>query len=275
MRKVVAALDNSLAASPVLMTSLALGRILDARVEAVHVSVDGDRVARSAASALQVPLQTASGQVVERLIEIGQASDVVALVVGARGSPFGGRPLGGTALAVATSLSSPLVVVPPAARQPGHLRRVLVPLEGKETESHTPRAIVELARGEQLDVVVLHVLEEESLPLFSDQPQHEQAATTEEFLRRHCPWGIGKVRRRGSRRPVRRARPGHSRGAGRGHHRARLGAGTRGRPSTGRTRGARDGGNPDHARARRLGPRGRSRGIGAGGGTEGLMREPT
>lgn len=194
MRKVVAALDNSLAASPVLMTSLALGRILDARVEAVHVSVDGDRVARSAASALRVPLQTASGQVVERLIEIGQASDVVALVVGARGSPFGGRPLGGTALAVATSSSSPLVVVPPAARRPGHLRRVLVPLEGKDTESHTPRAIVELARGEQLDVVVLHVLEEESLPLFSDQPQHEQAATTEEFLRRHCPWGIGKVR---------------------------------------------------------------------------------
>ena len=62
MRKVVAALDNSLAASPVLMTSLALGRVLDARVEAVHVSVDGDRVARSAASALQVPLQTAVGR---------------------------------------------------------------------------------------------------------------------------------------------------------------------------------------------------------------------
>ena len=194
MTTVIAALDNSLAASPVLTTSLALGRVLDASVEAVHVPVDGDRVARTAAGAAHVPFRTVSGPVVERLIEIGQTRDVVALVLGARGSPLGRRPLGRTARAVATSLSKPLVVVPPSARQPGHLRRVLVPLEGRETETHTPRAIVELARGEELDVVILHVLEEESLPLFSDQPQHEQAATAEEFLRRHCPWGIGKVR---------------------------------------------------------------------------------
>jgi nucleotide-binding universal stress UspA family protein len=194
MSKVIAALDNSLAANPVLMTALALGRVLDARVEAVHVRVNGDRVARSAAGAAQVPLRTTSGLVVERLIEIGQASDVVALVVGARGSPLGQRPLGGTALAVATSLPKPLVVVPPEIRWPGQLRRVLVPLEGRATESHTPRAIVSLAQGEELDVVVLHVLEEDSLPLFTDQPQHEHAARVEEFLRRYCPWGIDKVR---------------------------------------------------------------------------------
>jgi nucleotide-binding universal stress UspA family protein len=194
MSRVIAALDNSLAANPVLMTAIALGRVLDAGVEAVHVRVNGDRVARSAAGAAQVPLRTASGLVVERLIEIGLASDVVALVVGARGSPLGQRPLGGTALAVATSLPKPLVVVPPEIRWPGQLRRVLVPLEGRETGSHTPRAIVELAQGEDLDVVVLHVLEEESLPRFTDQPQHEQTAQVEEFLRRYCPWGIGKVR---------------------------------------------------------------------------------
>jgi nucleotide-binding universal stress UspA family protein len=194
MTTVIAALDNSLAASPVLATSLALARVLEASVEAVHVPVDGDRVARSAASAVHVPFRTASGPVVEQLIEIGQASNVVALVLGARGSPLGRRPLGRTALAVAVSLPKPVIVVPPTAREPRHLRRVLVPLEGKETESHTPRAIVELARGSALDVVVLHVIEEESLPLFSDQPQHEQTAVDEEFLRRYCPWGISKVR---------------------------------------------------------------------------------
>jgi nucleotide-binding universal stress UspA family protein len=194
MSKVIAALDNSLAANPVLMTALALGRVLDASVEAVHVPVDGDRVARTAAGAAQVPLRTTSGPVLERLIEIGQAPDVVALVLGARGSPLGRRPLGSTALAVATSLPKPLVIVPPDTRRPGHLRRVLVPLEGREAEGHTPRAIVELAQGEALDVVVLNVLEEASLPLFTDQPQHEHAAQVDEFLRRYCPWGIGKVR---------------------------------------------------------------------------------
>jgi nucleotide-binding universal stress UspA family protein len=191
---VIAALDNSQAASSVFTTSRALGRVLDASVEAVHVPVDGDRVARSAAAVAQIPFRTATGPVVERLIEIGQASDVAAVVLGARGSPLGRRPLGRTALAVATSLPKPVVIVPPSARRPGDLRRVLVPLEGRETESHTPRAIVELARGKELDVVVLHVLEEESLPLFSDQPQHEQTALVEEFLRRYCPWGISGVR---------------------------------------------------------------------------------
>jgi len=57
-----------------------------------------------------------------------------------------------------------------------------------------PRAIVELAQGTELDVIVLHVHEEASLPLFTDQPQHEQPAWAREFLRRYCPWGIGAVR---------------------------------------------------------------------------------
>src|SRR5436309_6878213 len=30
--------------------------------------------------------------------------------------------------------------------------------------------------------------------MFTDQPQHEQGAWNEEFLRRYCPWGIGSVR---------------------------------------------------------------------------------
>ena len=61
-------------------------------------------------------------------------------------------------------------------------------------EHHTPRAIVALAEGEGLDVIVLRVLDELSLPSFTDQPQHEHEARVSEFLRRDCPWGIGKVR---------------------------------------------------------------------------------
>jgi hypothetical protein len=33
----------------------------------------------------------------------------------------------------------------------------------------------------------LHVHELDSLPLFTDQPQHELTAWAQEFLRRHCP----------------------------------------------------------------------------------------
>jgi nucleotide-binding universal stress UspA family protein len=193
MSKVIAALDNSLAAQPVLATALALGQALGAETEALHVPVDGDRVARNTAAGKQVPLHTARGPVAAALVRAAQAEDVVALVVGARGSPLGRGPLGSTALAVATSLSKPLVVVPPDARRAGALRRVLVPIEGRAS-SRSPRRIIELAQGTELEVVVLHVLEEESLPLFTDQPQHEHPARVHEFLCRYCPWGIDTVR---------------------------------------------------------------------------------
>jgi hypothetical protein len=54
--------------------------------------------------------------------------------------------------------------------------------------------VIALAREAQLDVVVLHVHEEESLPAFTDQPQHEERAWATEFLARYCPSGLGTVR---------------------------------------------------------------------------------
>lgn len=192
MRKVIAALDTSLAARPVLLTALALGRLLDARVEALHVPEDGDRVPRSTAAGERVPLRIEHGPVTAALTRAAEAEDVLGLVLGARGSPLSRQPLGSTALAVATSLAKPVVVVPPDTRRPGELRRVLLPLERRA--SHAPRSVIALAEGTEIDFVVLHVLEEESLPLFTDQPQHEHPARMDEFLRRYCPWGIGSVR---------------------------------------------------------------------------------
>jgi len=193
MRKVIAALDTSMAARPVLLSTLALGRMLDAEVEALHVREDSDRTPRGAAAAEQVPLRIAHGPVGAALVEAAEAEDVLALVVGARGSPLRHRaPLGSTALAAATSVTKPVLVVPPEARRPAELQRVLVPLEGRGR--HVPRRIIELAQATELDLVVLHVMQEESLPPFTDQPQHEQPARVEEFLRRYCPWGIDSVR---------------------------------------------------------------------------------
>lgn len=191
MSKVIAALDTSMAVQPVLLTTVALAKALDAEVEALHVLEDGDRIPRTATAAEHVPLRVAHGPVVDALVDVARADDVLALVLGARGSPLGRKPLGSTALAVAMSVSKPVLVVPPEARSPGQLKRVLVPLEGGR--SHAPRAIVALAEGTELDVFVLHVLEEESLPRFTDQPQHEYPAQAHEFLRRFCPWGIDSV----------------------------------------------------------------------------------
>jgi nucleotide-binding universal stress UspA family protein len=194
MTKIIVALDSSLAARSVLASARALASLLDAEVEALHVQTDGDRTVRATAEAAAVRLRTVRGSVIERLVEAGGADDVVALAIGARGTPATRRPLGSTAAAVATALPKPVLIVPPDADPPAAFRRVLVPLEGTLSSSLAPRAMLELSRGAELDVLALHVHDEDSIPAFTDQPQHEQQAWTREFLRRYCPSGLGSVR---------------------------------------------------------------------------------
>jgi nucleotide-binding universal stress UspA family protein len=193
MKTVVAALDNSLAARPVLATAVALGTVLDANVEPLYVAADGDLAARSAAEGAGLELRVVHGPVLEQLTKAAASEAAVAVVVGARATPIGRRPLGSTALALVTTLPKPVVVVPPDAPAPAGLRRILVPVEAVST-SLTPHAIVALAGEVGLDVIVLHVHDEASIPAFVDQPQHEYEAWAREFLCRYCPWGIGNVR---------------------------------------------------------------------------------
>jgi nucleotide-binding universal stress UspA family protein len=193
MNHVLAALDNSPTAKSVLASARALAALLDTEVAAVHVQTDGGRTARSVAEAVGIPLRIATGPVVERLVEAGEAGDVVALAIGARGTSVSPKTLGGRAAAVATALPKPVLVVPPAADPRPAFRRVLVPLEGSLSSSLAPRWLFELPGGTQIDVVALHIHDADSIPSFTDQPQHEVSAWTREFVERYCPWGVGTV----------------------------------------------------------------------------------
>ena len=84
--------------------------------------------------------------------------------------------------------------MPPDADPPEAFRRVLVPVEGLVSSSLAPRWLFEPAREAGIDVVALHIHDEESIPAFTDQPQHEHPAWAAEFVRRYCPWGIEEVR---------------------------------------------------------------------------------
>jgi nucleotide-binding universal stress UspA family protein len=193
VKKVIAALDNSLATGAVLATAGNFARVLGAELEAVHVGEDRDQIASSEATSAGVELRNLSGPIVAALVEAAAAEDVVALVVGTRRMPLGDRPVGATAVEVITSLLKPVVVVPPDAARPVALRRVLVPLEGTVSTSLAPRALIELAQDANVEIVVVHVHDAATLPAFTDQPQHEARAWAEEFVARYCPWGVGKV----------------------------------------------------------------------------------
>ena len=66
MKKVIAALDNSLAARAVLATAGNVAELFAAEVEALHVGEDGDRVVRDAAAAAGVQLKRIAGPTVPR-----------------------------------------------------------------------------------------------------------------------------------------------------------------------------------------------------------------
>lgn len=193
MTKVIAAIDDTPRAGLVLMSAAAVARLFDATLEAVHVHSDGYAIAAGEAHRAGVPLHVVEGGVVESLVAIGRRHDVAALVLGTREEHSAARPLGSTALDVVGGVEKPVVLVPSRAVPLERVGRVLLPLEGTLTTSLAPAAVLEVACNAAVDVIVLHVLDEASLPRFTDQPQHETEAWANEFLARYCPAGLRSV----------------------------------------------------------------------------------
>ncbi|HET7636851.1 MAG TPA: universal stress protein [Candidatus Limnocylindria bacterium] len=186
MRSGVAAIDSSSAARPVLSAATAVAKLLDARVDALHVTEVDAAPARAAADAAGLPLRVVEGEPEAAIAAASSPSEVALVVVGARGTPGGRRPAGHVATQLATSLRKPVMLVPPETPSPVRLRRLLVPLEAAMPTAAALRRLVELACRGGVEVVLLHVFDEERLPLFTDQPQHEVEAWIAEFLRSYC-----------------------------------------------------------------------------------------
>lgn len=187
MTSLLAALDDSAAARPVVATAIALAPYWDADVIAVHVGDGTGRNARNAAASAGVSLQETSGDVVAQLLDTARDDQIVAVVVGARGRPGGRRPAGHIAQELLRRCEKPVVVVPPDAPAVGTLRRMLVALEGDAPHSQMLAPLFDWARGKDMEIVAVHVDDEADLPRFADQVQHETTAFTTEFLARHAP----------------------------------------------------------------------------------------
>ena len=127
--RVLAAIDCSAAARPVLSAAKAMAALLGADVDALHVREQAWATKQAAADAAGVHLRLLSGRALERLIGEAGRPDVVAIVPGARATPVG--PV--------QRATSPRTSPPPVTdrsswchrecRVPVRLRRILVPLE--------------------------------------------------------------------------------------------------------------------------------------------------
>jgi nucleotide-binding universal stress UspA family protein len=186
MTEVLAAIDNSLAARPVLIMARALAEVLGADVAALHVDDenDGGQTALRVAESLGIEYRQCGGDPLSCICEAAGRDDVVGVVIGARRDPVS-HHTGHLAGQVADAVDKPVVVVPPDADPTAHLHRVVIAMEGSRHKSKALKSAVEVAAGADLDLTVVHVDDETSIPSFSDHAAYDAESYAHEFLARY------------------------------------------------------------------------------------------
>jgi hypothetical protein len=160
--------------------------VFGSQVEAVTVTDALGETAAATAARARVPFRSLPGDPLGRLLELGAEDDVVAFAIGQR-SHVGAGATGHLALGVASGVVQPVLVVPPQGEVPAHFRRVLMAMEGRPGRTRHLRRAVALAAGAELELVILHVDDEDSLPMFSDHAGYDTEAYAEEFVARYVP----------------------------------------------------------------------------------------
>jgi nucleotide-binding universal stress UspA family protein len=186
MPYVLAAIDDSATALPVVRVALRIAGVLGDDVTTLHVVDDASRdTATNVAEVLGLPLHVREGDPATEIAAAAADPDVRMVVLGSRALPMGARPAGHVALSVIRSVGVPVVVVPPdMADRP--IRRVLVPLDGTgEVTAVMRRMYGTIPPSKEPDVVAVHVFGAGDVPAFSDHPGHETDAWVEEFLARY------------------------------------------------------------------------------------------
>lgn len=187
VRTVLACIDDSAAAQPVLRAALAVAPLFDAVVEAAHVAENDGRTALAAAHFQDVSLRTLRGDVVSALASRAGDADVVAVTVGARDRAMGPRRAGHVAVELANRVDAPVLVVPPEARVPDRVSRVLIAMKGTSANAKSLKRAIELVVGAAIELVVVQVGDENSIPMFSDRVQYDVEEYAGEFLARYVP----------------------------------------------------------------------------------------
>jgi nucleotide-binding universal stress UspA family protein len=183
---VVAAIDSSSAAQPVVRAARTMADVLGARVTAVHVREPGDP-STEASWTVGVPVTMAEGDPVETLLAVFADPEVIG-VIGARDRRDDARPAGGVAANVIERVTNPIVVVGPTTRPPRHGRmaRVLFPLDGTAGSATAVEPVAAVLGQAGVDVVVQHVFDRRTVPAFWDQGHHEAESWSREFRARWC-----------------------------------------------------------------------------------------
>jgi nucleotide-binding universal stress UspA family protein len=183
MTTVLAAVDATPAARPVVRTAVRLAHLLDADTLSVHVGHDPGP-AQEVADELRSPLILAQGEPADQIVRLGERPDVSLIVLARSGIPTRHAP-GHTAQSVATRSSKPVLVVPPDATPRPRLTRAMFPLDGNERVSSAMRPMIATYIAAGFEVIALHVFQPDTVPRFMDGPE-DISVWRAEFLAQHC-----------------------------------------------------------------------------------------
>jgi nucleotide-binding universal stress UspA family protein len=183
MSTVLAAVDATEAARPVLQTASTLARVLEADTLAVHVGEDPGP-ARALAEELGASMIVLAGEPADEIVRSAERHDVALVVLALTGVPGRHEP-GQTARVVATRLSKPVLVVPPDTMPRRTFTRVLFPLDGTRGVSAALRPLIAAYVAVGFEVIALHVFQPDTVPRFLDGAD-DANVWREEFLAEHC-----------------------------------------------------------------------------------------
>jgi nucleotide-binding universal stress UspA family protein len=201
MSTILAAIDRTPTARPVLETARLLARTFDAHAVALHVLAPGEEAPAHLATTAGMPLRILTGDPADTIC--GALDDVDLAVVGARRGASGRLPVGHVALEVMTRTELPVVVVPPDAWEhlPRKLGKALVPLDAATATAPLLQAAVGALAGAGAEVVVLHVVDQP--PRFLDHPERDLDEWAHQLVARHLPVSVRtEVRTGGTARSV-------------------------------------------------------------------------
>lgn len=190
MSRIIAAVDDSAAAHPVVAAAQLLAPVFGVEVEAVHIADVEGRTAAAAAAGAGIPFRTVPGDPLDVLVSLAADDDVVGFAIGQR-SHVVAATTGHLALGLAGSVDKPVLVVSPRAVLPDRFRRALIAMAGVPGHARELKRAIALAAGADLELVAVHVDDESSVPSFSDQVQYETEAYAQEFLARYAPGAPG------------------------------------------------------------------------------------
>jgi hypothetical protein len=186
MTRVLAAIDGSPVSTTVMTVAKEAARLMEGDLDAIHVAGQSATAAADAkhvATDAGVRLRLREPPVIDAIVAEAAEPDVAIVVLGLRRVTGGSIPPRHVALVVIERAHTPVVGVPRAASPRFALRKVLVPVAMNEV----PEGIVRIARDADLEVVLLHVQDELSIPSFEDQPYYDTETWTGEFVARWVP----------------------------------------------------------------------------------------